>query len=106
MTRWVIKPAQSEVLEQLRKTTTARIGTGRAGERPPTAAWLKFREDHALARDAVKSEFGSEFLSWAKDQGFPLISSLAIDKQDYIAFPPKGKKTDEATLAQLKNSCP
>lgn len=99
-------PAAPPDLEQLRDTTPARLGVWRCGARPLTGTWLKFRQDHALARDAVKGEFSAVFLDYAAKQGFPIVKSSAVDKSDFILFPPKGKRTDDATIARLVEICP
>jgi ethanolamine ammonia-lyase small subunit len=93
-------------LERLKSSTPARIGVGRAGSRPRTDTWLDFRVAHALAKDAVKSEFSEEFLKWVRKEGFPIVQSSAASKPDYIAFPPKGKSTDvEALPKNLPTEC-
>jgi ethanolamine ammonia-lyase small subunit len=86
------------ILERLQGSTPARIGVGRVGSRPRTQSWLDFRLAHALARDAVKSEFSEEFLSWANAERFPIVQSTASSKLDFIAFPPKGKCMDIGAL--------
>lgn len=73
-------------------STPARIGVSRTGTRPKTSTWLEFRRDHAMARDAVHSELDEAFLSYARENGFPIVQSDADDKLDFIAFPPKGKR--------------
>ncbi|MEH7265830.1 ethanolamine ammonia-lyase light chain EutC, partial [Priestia megaterium] len=42
-------PVNQEELDTLIQKTPARIGIGRAGLRPRTETWLKFRYDHAAA---------------------------------------------------------
>lgn len=86
------------ILERLQGSTPARIGVGRVGSRPRTQSWLDFRVAHALARDAVKSEFSDSFLDWVRSERLPIVQSSANSKLDYIAFPPKGKVLDLATL--------
>ena len=51
-----------EELERLKGTTPARIGVGRAGVRPKTNTWLKFRFDHAAAVDAVYGDVDENLL--------------------------------------------
>jgi ethanolamine ammonia-lyase small subunit len=100
------KSQAAHIAEQMRRTTPARIAVGRTGERPLTSSWLQFRQDHALARDAVKSEFSDEFLKKVVALGYPLIQSNAVDKQDFIAFPPKGKSTAAGTIESLQRNYP
>src|SRR5438874_5773264 len=99
-------PAVPADLQILRETTPARLGVWRSGARPLTVTWLQFRQDHAMAKDAVKGEFSSEFLRYAEEQNFPIVKSLAVDKSDFILFPPKGKRTDADTLTYLRQTCP
>ena len=106
MTRWTVRPQAGTDIDQLLTTTPARIGIGRAGVRPPTQDWLLFRCDHALARDAVKSEFSRRFIEFAENSGFPVVQTLAVDKRDFIQFPPKGKRVHPDSIAALKKSCP
>lgn len=90
-------------MKDLLDSTPARIGRGRSGTRPKLQDWLRFRADHAMARDAVHSEFSPEFLRWVEQAGFPYVQSSADDKSDFISFPPKGKI---ASLEKLKEKCP
>lgn len=94
-----------ELLSALRKATPARIGAGRCGTRPVTSQWLKFRQDHAFARDAVNSRLSDEFLQSMESEGFPVIQTLAKDREDYIAFPPHGKQACEEVVESLKSRC-
>ncbi|MBR1697963.1 MAG: ethanolamine ammonia-lyase light chain EutC, partial [Anaerovibrio sp.] len=49
-------PKSLELVKRLKKTTNARLGVGRAGDRFKTETLLKFRADHAIAQDAVWTE--------------------------------------------------
>lgn len=106
MTHQIPAPNHAKHLSQLLASTPARLGVWRAGTRPLTSTWLKFREDHALARDAVHSELSADFLSWAGEGGFPVIQTLAHDRPDFILNPPKGKRTTDTVLDQLAEVCP
>lgn len=97
---------EDPILERLKSSTPARIGVGRAGSRPRTETWLDFRLAHALAKDAVQSEFSDAFLNWVQAEGYPIVQSKAAGKPDFIAFPPKGKQTDSQSLpANLLKDC-
>jgi ethanolamine ammonia-lyase small subunit len=54
----------------------------------------------------VHSELSAAFVEFASKRGFPVIRTLATGRHDFVLFPPKGKKTDEETLARLKSTCP
>lgn len=100
-------PEHPEHLVELLANTPARIGVWRAGCRPLTSVWLKFRQDHAQARDAVHSELSETFLErLAGKRGLPLVQSLAESRSDFIFNPPKGKRVSSQTLAHLKALCP
>lgn len=105
MSRWRIDPRENHALADLRSSTPARLGVGRAGVRPGTQSWLKFRQDHAMAKDAVDSEFSENFLGYVREQKFELVQTQALNKLDFVAYPPKGKQTDPHTLDALKSTC-
>ncbi|PZM79193.1 MAG: ethanolamine ammonia-lyase light chain [Candidatus Melainabacteria bacterium] len=86
--------------------TPARVAVGRAGTRPKTSAWLKFRVDHALARDAISSELDADFIQeFAVANGYPIVQSSVASKDEFIQYPPRGKVVEEKTLAQLRTLC-
>jgi ethanolamine ammonia-lyase small subunit len=86
--------------------TPARVLVGRAGTRPLTSTWLKFRVDHALARDAICSELDADFIqNFAVVNGYPYVKTSVCSKDEFIQFPPRGKIVEEQTLAQLKTLC-
>jgi ethanolamine ammonia-lyase small subunit len=98
---------QPHLVQEMMRATPARIGVSRAGTRPPTAAWLRFRHDHALAKDAVHSQLSDQFLDrFARPRNFPIIQSTADSRADYVLFPPKGKRATGATIESLKSTCP
>jgi ethanolamine ammonia-lyase small subunit len=56
---------------------------------------------------AVHSELTQQFLDrFAGTRNLPIVQSTALDRADYILFPPKGKRTTEETIASLKKACP
>ncbi len=89
--------------------TPARLLMGRAGTHYRTSTFLKLREDHAAARDAVATEFdlsaafGAERL--ALYQLF-LTKTLASDKSEYLMRPDLGRKFDEASRQLIVENCP
>jgi ethanolamine ammonia-lyase small subunit len=85
--------------------TPARLAVGRAGARPPTAAWLAFQRDHAAARDAVWSRWSEEFIAWLRGQGFVIVASSASDRADYIRRPPRGRVLPPAALDEIRRAC-
>ena len=91
-------------LERARRTTPARLGVGRAGVRPPTAAWLAFLADHAAARDAVWSEWSVAFLDRLRALGFLLVASSAPDRMAYVREPPLGRRLAAGELERIRDA--
>ncbi|MDZ4832497.1 MAG: ethanolamine ammonia-lyase subunit EutC [Candidatus Melainabacteria bacterium] len=100
---------EKETLElaSMSNATPARIAVGRAGTRPPSSAWIRFRHDHAAARDAVHSELSEEFIrGYAHAKQLPVVQSMDRDRADFVLNPPKGKKTTDEQLAKIREQCP
>ena len=80
------------------QVTPARIGVGRAGLRPLTKSWLKFRYDHASAVDAVNSEVSHHFI---EKMQWKVLKTKAQDQETYIRRPDLGRKLCEQSKAFL-----
>jgi ethanolamine ammonia-lyase small subunit len=89
-------PVPVESLGSIR--TPARILVGRAGTGYRTATWLKLREDHAAARDAVEAPF---VLPPALD-GVPLVNSRARSKREYLMRPDLGRRFDDESRDRVR----
>lgn len=95
--------SRSEI-NRLKALTPARIGVGRCGPRPLTRALISFWADHAEARDAVKSNLSNQFIdSFCLQYGAAKASSQAQNRQDFILYPPRGKRLDADSLKALKS---
>jgi ethanolamine ammonia-lyase small subunit len=77
---------------------------GRAGTRPPTAAWLAFQRDHAAARDAVWSEWSEAFVGRLRAAGFVMVASAAPDRAAYVRRPPLGRVLAPGSLEQIRRA--
>lgn len=91
-----------EAMKEMLTTTPARIAIGRAGARYDTDAWLKFRMDHAAARDAIFHEIGPEFVS---KLGAVPVETLTKDRHEYLLRPDMGRRLDEPSQAILREKC-
>jgi ethanolamine ammonia-lyase small subunit len=82
----------------LRAFTPARVALGRAGHSVPTAEWLRFRLDHARARDAVYQPLDPQSL------GVPhvLLGSAARDRATYLQRPDLGRELSPESRAKLE----
>ncbi len=103
-----IKPFQfeatplTESVQAAKKHTPARIGVGRAGTRPKTKTWLKFRLDHAAAVDAVYGEVSEDLLQ--KLNVFQ-VTTKVTDKEEYITRPDLGRRLSDESKALIQQKC-
>ena len=95
-------PRDRESCIRLKKTTNARIGLGRAGDRCKTETLLKFRADHAVAMDAVWSYVDESLV----DQfGFFKVQTLVEDKEQYVKRPDLGRVFSQETIDNIQYNC-
>ncbi|MCY9547921.1 ethanolamine ammonia-lyase subunit EutC [Lysinibacillus xylanilyticus] len=92
----------SESVQAAKKHTPARIGVGRAGTRPKTKTWLKFRLDHAAAVDAVYGEVTEGLLQ--KLDVFQ-VTTRVTDKEEYITRPDLGRRLSDEAKALIQSKC-
>jgi ethanolamine ammonia-lyase small subunit len=87
--------AVQEFWAELRKTTQARIGLGRAGNALPTREVLQLAAAHAAARDAVHIPLGTDALAAAVRAagiGDPVVvTSRATTREEYLRRPDLGR---------------
>jgi ethanolamine ammonia-lyase small subunit len=100
------EPYDPRVMPDLLRSTPARIGVGRTGPRYKTNTMLRFRADHAAAKDAVVSEVDPALLA---DLGLFELTTRAPDKPTFLQRPDLGRTlSDEAraTLAERIGRAP
>lgn len=85
-----------------RDKTPARLGIGHSGARMKTKDFLKLRQDHARAVDAVWSYVDEEKLA---KLGFKIVNTLVESKEEYIRRPDKGRRFSAETIEDLKKTC-
>ncbi len=92
-------PAVREFWDDLRKTTQARIGLGRAGTALPTREVLELAAAHAAARDAVHIPLDTDEISRAVRAvgiGEPVLAtSRATSRDEYLRRPDLGRAPAE-----------
>jgi ethanolamine ammonia-lyase small subunit len=99
----------TELVEQLRSRTPARVLVGRSGPAYRTATQLALREDHATAVDAVHAEidlradFPPEFS--ARWELFA-VQTRARTKTEYLMRPDLGRRLDDDAQAEIVKRCP
>ena len=90
-------PFDPRVMKRLLEVTPARIAVGRAGTRYRTNTMLRFRADHAVAKDAVMSEVDPQLVSRL---GLLELTTRAPDKRVFLERPDAGRAlSDEARQA-------
>ncbi len=90
---------------KLRSLVDARIGLGRCGSSLPLHEFLKFKLDHARARDAVVRPFEKEeFIHHLTEAGIPCLSlaSRVRDRVEYLTRPDLGRRLNDASKAFLE----
>lgn len=93
--------AVQEFWDELRRTTQARIGLGRAGNALPTRRVLELAAAHAAARDAVHVPLNVDKVAdevRAVGIGEPtLVTSKASSRDEYLRRPDLGREPAEGT---------
>lgn len=95
-------PKSLELVKRLKKTTNARLGVGRAGDRFKTETLLKFRADHAIAQDAVWTEIDESLVD---EMGFYKVQTMVNNKEEYVRRPDLGRIFSEKTTEAIKRDC-
>ncbi|MCX2715791.1 ethanolamine ammonia-lyase subunit EutC [Mycolicibacterium sp. J2] len=89
------EPARQQFWDELRTTTQARIGLGRAGNGLPTREVLALNAAHAAARDAVHLPLDVEQLAARVAEigiGVPVtVTSQATSRGEYLRRPDLGR---------------
>jgi len=96
-------PKNGEAFRRMKERTPARLGSGRAGARYKTLTMLRFRADHAAARDAVFSQVPEDY---AAQQHLLPLQTKCKDKDEYLTRPDLGRCFDEENKSKLKAAIP
>lgn len=89
-------------LEEMKRTTPARIGVSRAGTRPLTATLMELRYDHACAVDSVYGRVSEDTLA---EMGWFGVDTCATAKEIYLQRPELGRRLDEAGERKILAEC-
>jgi ethanolamine ammonia-lyase small subunit len=92
------EPYDPPVMARILAATPARVAVGRTGPRYHTNTMLRFRADHAAAKDAVMSEVDPELLARL---GMFEVASRAPDKAIFLQRPDLGRTLSEEGRAEL-----
>jgi len=92
------EPYDPRVMPAILQSTPARIAVGRTGPRYKTNTMLRFRADHAAAKDAVVSEVDPALLA---ELGLFELTTRAPDKPTFLQRPDLGRTLSDEARAVL-----
>lgn len=95
-----INPA---ALPELIRSTTARIGVGRAGPRYKTNSLLLFQGDHAVTQDALYRDIDQRLLD--EFNLFTVQTRVSEGKEEYLLRPDLGRQLSEESKRVLSERC-
>jgi len=95
-------PFDADAMAAMLRSTPARIGVGRAGTRYKTNTLLRFRADHAAAKDAVVSEVDEKLVARL---GLVELTTRAPDKRIFLERPDAGRALSEEGKQKLAEKC-
>jgi ethanolamine ammonia-lyase small subunit len=91
-------PIIETMLPKLVALTSSQMAVGRAGNRFRTDLYLRTREGHADARDAVHSDVPE---GWAEKNGLVSLRTRCRDRHEYLLFPNQGRRLDDASVHEV-----
>jgi ethanolamine ammonia-lyase small subunit len=93
-------PFDGRVMNRMLEVTPARIAVGRtgAGTRYRTNTMLRFRADHAMAKDAVMSEVDAQLV---QKLGLLELHTRATDKRNFLERPDAGRALSDESKQML-----
>jgi ethanolamine ammonia-lyase small subunit len=95
-------PFDADAMAAMLRSTPARIGVGRAGTRYKTNTLLRFRADHAAAKDAVVSEVDEKLVARL---GLVELTTRAPDKRIFLERPDAGRALSDEGKQKLAEKC-
>jgi ethanolamine ammonia-lyase small subunit len=104
----VLNADPADIVRRIKMHTPARLLVGRSGAAYRTETQLQLREDHAKARDAVRTEldlktaFNSEFIEkWNLFE----VHTRASTKLEYLARPALGREFSDESRREILRRC-
>jgi ethanolamine ammonia-lyase small subunit len=97
------EPFDAAAMREMLGATPARIAVGRAGTRYKTNTLLRFRADHAAAKDAVMSEVDDALIG---KLGLLALRSRAESKAHFLQRPDAGRALSDESRALVGEKLP
>jgi ethanolamine ammonia-lyase small subunit len=99
----VKNPKDPAALTELIRSTTARIGVGRAGPRYNTASLLLFQGDHAVTQDALYRDIDQKLLD---EFGlFTVQTNVTEGKEQFLLRPDLGRQLSDEAKRTISEKC-
>lgn len=99
----VKNPIDPAALPELIKSTSARIGVGRAGPRYRTPSLLLFQADHAITQDAIHQDIDPKLL---EELGlFSVQTRITGGKEQYLLRPDLGRQLNDEAKKIIAERC-
>jgi ethanolamine ammonia-lyase small subunit len=95
----VQNPAFEAMLPKLVALTSSQIAVGHSGNRFRTDLYLRVREGHADARDAVHSEVPAE---WPVKNQLISLQTRCADRGEYLLYPNHGRRLSDTSRATVQ----
>lgn len=98
----VTQAKNKDVVNELKRSTRARVGVGRAGPRPRTQSLLRFLADHSRSKDTVLSEIPP---AWVQQAKLLEVQTQITGKDQYLTRPDLGRFLSPASVETLLANC-
>jgi len=95
-------PYDTDAMKAMLAVTPARIAVGRTGSRYRTNTLLRFRADHAAAKDAVFSEVDEKLVARL---GLLEVDTRATNKRHFLERPDAGRALSDAGRERVTSQC-
>ncbi|MBL8678516.1 MAG: ethanolamine ammonia-lyase subunit EutC [Myxococcales bacterium] len=92
-------PVFEAMLPRLVAATSSQIAVGHTGGRFRTDLYLRVREGHADARDAVHSDVPPE---WPVKNGLISLETRCSDRDEYLLYPNHGRRLSDTSRATVQ----
>jgi ethanolamine ammonia-lyase small subunit len=99
----VNNPQDPAALKDLVASTTARIGTGRAGPRYRTASLLLFQGDHAVTQDSLYRDIDQKLLD--EFNLFTVQTKITEGKEQFLLRPDLGRQLNDSAIRTIAEKC-
>jgi ethanolamine ammonia-lyase small subunit len=99
----VNNPRDPAALKDLVASTTARIGTGRAGPRYRTASLLLFQGDHAVTQDSLYRDIDQKLLD--EFNLFTVQTKITEGKEQFLLRPDLGRQLNDSAIRTIAEKC-